>query len=403
LTLKESIVVYSNGRRVYQLGIKVKNRILKGGGELYNRLLTETKNFLKKETKMRNKKVLLSIICVVILLLTLVCGSSYAATAIKYATSASVNNITLTTIEGGGLSSEHTAAVVFKRIVEKRTDGKLKIRIYPNNQLGAEAEQIQSVQQGIIQMTSASCSTLASFVPEWMAFTIPYSVQSPRVFYKVLEGPVGREFKELVAKKIGVRILAWAFLGFRNFTLNEPVHNINDLKGKKIRVIETPDMVKMVEGLGAQAVPINWAELYSALQQGVVDGEENPLSMVEEAKLYEVQKYMIMDGHRCGVIPIMINEKFYKSLSKEYQKIIKDAAMAGAAIYRGQVYLGNTLWVEDLTKKGMTIYYPTEKELAEFREATREPVESWVRSQIGDEWVDKVKKALKEAENLYYR
>jgi len=331
-------------------------------------------------------------------------GVQAAPITIKYATSATVNNITLTSIEGGGLASEHTAAVVFKRMVEARTNGAIKVDIYPNSQLGDEQELWQQLKDGVIQVSSASCMPLSNFVPEWMAFAAPYLTDSMEVMYKVLEGPTGERFKKLVVDKMGVRILGWSFIGFRNFTNNvKPIHSPADMKGMKIRVTQSPEAVKMVEGLGAQATPVSWSELYSALQQKVVDGEENPLSMIMDAKLYEVQKYLTMDGHVLGVLPISINEKFYRSLTPEQRQIVRDSAMHAISIYRAQVYLGNTLWMDDLTKRGMQIYIPTAAEYKQFQEAAQKAVIPYIRSKIGNEWVDAVLKAIKDAEASYYQ
>lgn len=322
---------------------------------------------------------------------------------IKFGTSAPVNKITLTRIEGAGLSSEHTVAVVFKRIVEERTHGQIQVKIYPNSQLGDEREQWQSMQEGILQMSTASCEPLAGFVPEWMAFSIPYLTNSEEVLLKVLEGPTGQEMKRIIMNKIGVRILGWSFLGYRNFTTSKrPIHSPADMKGLKIRVTQSPEKVKMVEAFGAQAVPISWSELYTALQQGVVDGEENPYSMIEQAKLYEVQKYVVADGHTLGVLPISISEKFFQSLTPEQREIIQDAALKAITIFRAQLYLGNTLWVNDLKSKGMIIYSPTAAELKQFHDLAQAAVLPYVRSKIGNEWVDKVLNAVKEAEKELY-
>jgi TRAP-type transport system periplasmic protein len=323
----------------------------------------------------------------------------YAKTiTLKLGTSGPTNNITLSTIEGAGLSSEHTVAVVFKRIVEERSNGQITVKIYPDCQMGDEREQWQSMQEGILQMSTSSCEPLAGFVPEWMAFSIPYLTDSEKVMYHVLTGPLGQELTQMVIDRIGVRILGWSFLGFRHFTANKAIHSPADMKGMKIRVTQSPEKVKMVEGLGAQAVPISWAELYTALQQGVVDGQENPFSMIEQAKLYEVQKYMVTDGHTLGVLPISISEKVYQSLDKQQQRIIKDAALKAITIFRAQLYLGNTLWAEDLKSKGMTIYTPTPAEMLQFRESAQKSVIPYIRSQIGDKWVDAVLQAVAKAE-----
>ncbi len=340
-----------------------------------------------------------------ILALSLCLGSSVQAKDItlKLGTSGPTNKITLSTIEGAGLSSEHTVSVVFKRIVEEKTNGQIKVKIYPDSQMGDEREQWQSMQEGILQMSTSSCEPLAGFVPEWMAFSIPYLTDSEEVLYHVLTGPLGQELKQMVIDRIGVRILGWSFLGFRNFTANKPIHSPADMKGMKIRVTQSPEKVKLVEGLGAQAVPISWSELYTALQQGVVDGQENPFSMIEQAKLYEVQKYLVTDGHTLGVLPISISEKVFQSLDPTQRRIVKDAALKAITTFRAQLYLGNTLWIEDLKSKGMTIYTPTPTEMLEFRESAQKAVIPYIRSQIGDKWVDAVLKAVAEAEKGLFK
>lgn len=352
-----------------------------------------------------NRKLYVGLICCLaaVVLVSFTFKAHAAPMVWKLATSAPDNNITLTTIEGGGLSSEHTVAVVFKKLVEERTAGNIQVNIYPNSQLGDEPDLWQQVKDGTIQVSTASCMPLSNFVPEWSAFMLPYLTDSPEVMYRVLEGSVGEQFKKLTIEKIGTRILGWSFLGFRCFTNNaRPIHSPADMKGLKIRVTQSPEAVKMVEGLGAQATAISWSELYSALQQGVVDGEENPLSMIEQAKLYEVQKYLTLDGHTLGVLPIAINEKVFKSLSPEYKDIVKDSAQQAIAVFRAQLYLGNTLWIDDLKAKKMQVYVPTAAEYKQFQDAAQKAVIPYVRSKIGNEWVDKVIQAVKDVENSYY-
>jgi C4-dicarboxylate-binding protein DctP len=323
---------------------------------------------------------------------------------LKLGTSGPVNKITMTTIEGAGLSSEHTVSEVFKRIVEARTGGRITVKIYPDSQLGDEREQWQSMQEGILQMSTSSCEPLAGFVKEWMAFSIPYLTDSEEVLLKVLEGPTGQKMKQLVLEKMNVRILGWSFLGFRNFTTSKKeIKSPADLKGLKIRVTQSPEKVKMVEALGAQAVPISWSELYTALQQGVVDGQENPYSMIQQAKLFEVQKYMVADGHTLGVLPISISEKTFRSLTPDQQRIVQDAARKAITIFRAQLYLGDTLWVEDLKKKGMTIHFPNADETKQFRESVQNAVIPYIRGQIGDAWVDEVLGAIGKAEKELYQ
>ncbi|MFX0072386.1 MAG: TRAP transporter substrate-binding protein [Candidatus Hermodarchaeota archaeon] len=354
--------------------------------------------------KRLNRKIIVHIFLAAIITILLSANVQAKKVVIKLASAAPLNNITLTKIEGDGLASEHTIAVIFKRNVENRSNGEIEVKIFPNSQLGSEKELWQSTQEGIIQMTTASTGALTSFVPEWMAFTTPYLYESPHVMERVLKGPVGQEFKKLVIDKIGVRILSESFFGFRNFVNgSRPIHSPKDMNGLKIRVMETPEMVKMVEGLGAQAVPIDWAELYTALQQKVVDGWENSLAGIVQSKSYEVQKYVVTDGHTNNIIPLSINEKFYQSLSPDHKRIIVESAAEGIDAYKGSLSIGNTLWVDELKRLGMEIYTPAPNELKQFRELAQKAVIPYIISKIGKEWVEKVEAAVKIAEKEYYQ
>jgi tripartite ATP-independent transporter DctP family solute receptor len=200
-------------------------------------------------------------------------------------------------------------------------------------------------------------------------------------------------------KKTGMRVLAYGETGFRNFTNSvRPIKSPADMKGFKIRVMESPVYVNMVKALGAAPTPIAWTETYTALQQKVVDGHENPVSVILSFKLYEVQKYITLDGHSYGVDFILINEKFYQSLPKETQVILKASAINAGLIGRGIQQLNSAVGISLLKEKGMEIYSPTTKERAMFREAAQKPVMDYIEKQIGKAWIDKLLKAVKEAE-----
>lgn len=321
---------------------------------------------------------------------------------IKYAHNDSVNNITFENTDGG-YGSAHTQAIVFKRIVEDRTNGEIQVDIYTDHQLGGDEELLKSASNGIIQIVQVPSPNLPSLVPEYMAFTIPYLFTSPKVAYKVMEGTVGKKFEKMWLEKTGLRILSWAHAGFVHWTSNtRPIRIPADFKGLKIRIMSSPDKVKLVESLGGHVVVISWAELYMALQQGVADGHENPFCFIDVANLYEVQKYLTVDAHEFRWYPLQINESFYQSLSPEYRRIILDAAEMSAMAYRGVLELGNTLWAENFKEKGMEIYYPTQEEIGEFIKITREPMIDFVKSKIGEEWLHEVLIATEEAEKSLF-
>lgn len=302
----------------------------------------------------------------------------------------------------GSWGTVDNGAVTFKRLVEAQSGGRIKVEIYPNCQLGSEREMYESVIMGTTQMTWCSSAPITGWVPEVMVFSMPYVFSNPTVAFKVLDGEFGQELSNLVMKKVGMRFLGYGHIGFRHFTNNiKPVRTPEDMKGMKIRTREDPAEMKIVSSLGASPTPIAWGELYTALQQGVVDGEENPTSMIQVAKIYEVQKYLTLDGHVFGVNPITINEKFYQSLPEDLKKIVADSARTAVMTYRGLIEYGNGLDLEDLAKKGMEIYNPTPDELGKFRAATQGPVREFVAGQIGDAWVNKLLKAVEEAEKEY--
>ena len=160
-----------------------------------------------------------------------------------------------------------------------------------------------------------------------------------------------------------MRILTYAQVGFRNFTnSSRPIKSPADVKGLKIRVMESPVYMTLIRSMGGAPTPVPWPETYTALQQKVVDGQENPISSIKFAKLYEVQKYMTMDGHTFGVSFMLINEKFFQSLPKEYQAIVKNAALTSAVSENGIDNLDSAIGLQFLKDKGMEVYTPTAAE-----------------------------------------
>ena len=292
---------------------------------------------------------------------------------------------------------KHNGAMTFKRLVESKSGGRIKVEVYPDNQLGAPREMFESVKMGSMQIVWDGSSNFTGFVPEFMVFSIPYTFPNVNVALDVLNGQFGKDLSALSVQKAGVRLLAYTHNGWRNFTNNKrPIKTPADLKGLKIRTQEDPAMMKIVTSLGGSATPISWSELYTSLQQGVVDGEENPTSMIQVAKLYEVQKYMTLDGHIFGVNPICINEKFYQGLPSDLRAVVAESARTAALVYNGLVEFGAGMDIEDLEKKGMQIYVPTAAERQLFIKGTA-PVKDFVISKIGATWPNKLLKAIEAA------
>src|SRR5512139_801623 len=296
------------------------------------------------------------------------------------------------------ISKKGAAGATFKGLVEGGSGGNVVVKVFAASQLGNERELIEGTKIGTIQMSFVS-GAIAGFYKPAQVLDIPYLFSSGPVAWKVMDGWFGKEMAADILKQTGMRVLAYGETGFRNFTNSKgPIKSPADMKGLKIRVMETPVYVNMVKALGAAPTPIAWSEVYTALQQKVVDGQENPVATIVQAKLNEVQKYLTLDGHSYGVDFFLINEKFYQSLPKETQQIIKTSTVTSALVGRGIQTLVSATGVSDLQAKGMQVYSPTAAERAQLKVACQKPVMDYVESQLGKTWIDRLLKAVKDAE-----
>jgi tripartite ATP-independent transporter DctP family solute receptor len=295
------------------------------------------------------------------------------------------------------VSKKGAVGVTFKNLVEAE-DPSVSVKLFPSGQLGGDRELTEATKLGTLQMSLVPLGN-SGYCKEAQVFDIPYLFDSAPVAWKVIDGWFGKELAEECLKKTGMRVLAYDEIGFRNFTSSKtPIRSPADMKGLKIRVMESPVYVNLIKSLGAAATPIPWPETYTALQQGVVDGQENPVSVILQNKLYEVQKYLTLDGHTYGADFMLINDKFYQSLPKETQSMLRRAAIVAAWAGRSVQQINSAIGVSQLKEKGMQVYKPTRKEMASFREATQKPVIEYIEKQAGRPWIDKVMKAAQEAE-----
>lgn len=296
------------------------------------------------------------------------------------------------------ISKKGAAARVFKDMVEAETGGAIEVKLFPAGQLGGERELIESAKLGSLQMCMISGPVAAYFKPA-MVLDIPYLFPSAPVAWKVLDGKFGQELADALLKQTGLRALAYGETGFRNFTNSKkPIKSPADLEKLKIRVMETPLYITLVKSLGGSPTPIAWPEVYTALQQGVVDGQENPVSVILQAKFAEVQKYLTLDGHTYGTDFILINEGFFKGLTEEQKAIVKRAAIVAGTCSRANQQLNSAMGVATLKAAGMEIYSPTTKEREEFKNKTQKPVMDWMKGEVDPLWIEKVQAAVKEAE-----
>jgi TRAP-type transport system periplasmic protein len=296
-------------------------------------------------------------------------------------------------------SGQHAWALVFKEAMESGSGGKLEVRILGNNAAGNERQQLERVQNGINQMLLVSEITQPFFFKPALVLGTPFLFSSSEVAWKVLDGPFGQRYNDEFRKATGVRILGHIESGFRSlFNSKHVIKSPDDLKGMKIRTGENAVHMAMMRALGANPTPISWTEVYTALQQKVVDGMENPPGLFYSMKFYEQQKFLTLNRHLYSVHTAMVNERFFQSLAPELRQLVMSSAYLAMTVGRSQAYLLERSAIESLKKQGIQVYIPTAAEFDRFRKAGRPPAEQLVRKEIGNEWVDQALKAVEQAE-----
>ena len=292
----------------------------------------------------------------------------------------------------------HGMSVVFKGILEGETRGAIKVNIYPASQLGKERELMESLKMGSLESIVLSEGTSVLFFPPMEVLGIPFLYPTIEVAWKVMDGPFGDKFKEALRKQTGMRMIAAAAPGgFRNFGAKRPIKSVQDLKGVKIRTMAHPIHQAIVSALGASPTPVAYTELYTALKTGVVDGLELPYQAILNMRLEEVITDLVVDGHVFNQQFLFVNDKWFNSLSPEHQKAVTKAGKAAETAGRGIVLISDAVGAEQLSAKGVKIYFPTEQERAAFREKAQGPVLDLLRQRVDAEWIDGVLAAVREA------
>lgn len=259
----------------------------------------------------------------------------------------------------------------FADLVAERTNNQIQVQIFPASQLGTEQEILEGVQLGTVHMFEGSTGSVGRFLPELEAFAAPYIWRDVDHMLKTVRGPIGASLGDRLVKSKGMRILdlGWLF-GYRYLTTkSKAINRPEDLKGMKIRVQPTAIYLETIRAMGANPTPMDWKEVYLGLQSGVIDGQENPPTVIYNANLFEVQKYVMLTGHIMQNQAIVINEKFFQSLSPAFQKTLTDAAIEAGNFQNDLVLKQEQVDLDRLKEKGMTIVQPDVKA---FREATKD-------------------------------
>ena len=284
--------------------------------------------------------------------------------------------------------------VEFGKILEKETGGSIKVQVFTDRVLGGDRQTLEGLQMGTIHCTSVSTGPIAAFVPQFDVFDLPFLFKDKATAFKVVDGPIGQE---LLNKLPAVGMIGFNYWenGFRHLTNNKrEVKTAEDIKGLKIRTLESKIHVDTWKQLGANPTPMSFSQLYTALEQGVVDGQENPFGNVVSNKFNEVQKYLTTTGHVYNASPFLLSKKFYDGLTDKEKEAVKKAAKEAQAFQRAANDKEDQDSVGTLTQRGMkiTALNPGEQQKVV---ASLKPVYDKYAEALGKELVEKLLAAVK--------
>lgn len=306
------------------------------------------------------------------------------------------------TLQVGDMEIYHpsyAAMLAFKGAFEKSTGGEYTVDLYPNGTLGDAASTMEQMLIGNLEGSTPADGALSAFMPEIQAFSIPYLFSEVTVAYEVLDSEWMAQLIDDMAATSGLRIIAsYDNGGFRHFTNSKKeIKSAADMEGLNIRVMDSPVYLKLVESLGASATPVAFLELYSALQTGVVDGQENSAVTTLGASLNEVQPYCILDGHLLGLAFLTVSEDWYQSLDEETKQKVDLAGKEATIAARGTCRYAEALAISTLSEKGVQVYSPTSEELETFKVA-QEPVVEYLKTEIDEQIIEGLFTAIEDAE-----
>lgn len=280
-------------------------------------------------------------------------------------------------------------------LVDKKSNGTLKVQVFPNSTLGNERDVIEGMQLGIIDGSCMSTGALASFSPAFMALDLPFLFENREQAYAVLDSEIGDQLLKSLNKNMLVGVTFWEN-GFRNISNSKhPVKLPKDIKGMKIRTLENELQVNSFKTLGANPIPMAWGEVYTALQQGTIDGQENPLAIIYQNKINEVTPYITMTGHFYAAAPVVLSQKSLDKLTPEHQKILLDSIKEVTPYERKLSAESDAVYKKKLEDAGAKIITDVDKQA--WKEAAQ-PVYDKYRDKIGADLLDSIQKKAAEVD-----
>ncbi len=280
----------------------------------------------------------------------------------------------------------NVGAEAFKNAVEEGSAGSIEVQLYPSAQLGGEVESVKNLQLGTLEATIVSTSNLSSFYENYQVFSVPYLFKSVECSFDVMDSEVGQNFSRELVERANLRVLGYPTFGGRHlFNTVRPVKTVEDVAGLKIRA---PD--KLLEAtwkqLGANPVPLPFPEVFNALQQGVIDGDANPLASIVTFKWYEAARYVSLTNTAVGIGVLLISEPFFQSLPEEQQSLLIEAGRIGTAANRKSEAKLNEESEAFLRQEGVQIDTP---DLDPFREKLT-PLFEDARERFGEDLLNKI-------------
>lgn len=284
----------------------------------------------------------------------------------------------------------------FAEIVDKKSGGKLKVNVFPGGALGSDQANVSALQGGTLEMASMNSGIFASLVKDFEVYDFPFLFGNPKEADAVVDGPFGQGLHKKLEDK-GLVGLAYYELGFRNLTNSKrPITKVEDIAGLKIRVIQSPIYIDMFNALGATATPMPFPELYPALEQKAVDGQENPFTLIRTSKFYEVQKHLAVTRHVYNPQALLVSKKLWDSMSADERNLITEAAAEATKFQRQLSRSQADEALADLKKAGMQVTEFSPAELQRLRDKVK-PVVDKFSAQVGEATVKEVNAEIAKA------
>lgn len=347
------------------------------------------------------KKIFTLVLCLVLALSITACGAKPADGGANTPANGA-GPITIKMAHTGAESTlMHKSFVAVKEYIEEHSSGALKVEIYPNGSLGAEADLMQAVQSNDIQMMATNNGYLITVNPAVEVFSVPFAFPSEEVAYAVLDGEFGQKMLDTMEEASGMKGLGYyESSDFRELTSKTPVNSIDDFKGLKIRVMPNNLHVQLWESLGASPATISFGELYTALSQGTVDAQENPVELMLSSKFTEVQSYLIRTNHIFSNGMMVCNPDWYYGLSEELQQVVSDAVQAGQNYWRAESTTNRAEYYKQAEDAGMTVIELDDETKDQLKELAQ-PVVDTIAQDVGQDLVDELLAAVEaESANL---